>query len=92
MPQFEIDCPVCKGMDAACQDCAGAGVIEYHRCPNTMFGPEHVDIVRGAGLLEVGVLPASGGWADQAATWIDAVGVVRASIDEIDRKRRAKRD
>lgn len=92
-PQAELECPFCLGLDPTCQDCGGRGQIDLHRCPNTYFGPEHADVVRSVALLEVGLLPVTGGWAEQAATWVDAIGVVRGVIDRIEReRRRAERD
>lgn len=84
--QFEIDCPSCRGEDAKCPDCEGYGKQQFHRCMHSMFGQQHLDIVRSVPFLECGVLPCAGGWTDQSATWVDAVGIVRSEIDAYRRK------
>ena len=89
--QFEIDCPTCRGKEPACSgcgDCDGHGTLQFHRCMRSFYGQEHIDVIRGVSLLELGVLPAAGGWADQAATWVDAVGIVRRELDDYRRKSR----
>lgn len=88
--QFEIDCPQCRGQDASCPDCEGYGKQQFHRCKHTFYSQEHLDVVRSVSMLECGVLPCAGGWTDQAATWVDAVGIVRSEIDEYRRKAAAK--
>lgn len=89
-PQFAIECYVCSGLDPSCSECSGHGQIEFHRCPNTFVRDEHREIVRSASFLEAGVLPAAGGWADQAATWIDAVCLVSAEVAKYRRNARSK--
>ncbi len=76
-PQFEVACVVCDGKDSSCQDCGGSGRVAYHRCPFHYVQPIHWDLCRAADLLEDGVLPAAGGWADQAATFVDGLMLVR---------------
>ena len=84
--QFDLDCPWCRGASQECREGDGSGKLQFHRCIHTFFGSEHLDIVRGVSLLECGVLPCAGGWTDQAATWVDAVGIVRREIDDYRRK------
>ena len=52
------------------------------------------EICRAASLLEIGLLPSSGGWAEQSATFLDAVSIVLREKNRhaaIKRKRDAAR-
>jgi hypothetical protein len=89
--QFEIVCPACRGKDPACQECGGHGSLQFHRCPHSFYGREHMDVIRSVSFLECGVMPSAGGWADQSATWVDAVGIVRSEIDDYRRRESEKR-
>jgi hypothetical protein len=43
-------------------------------------------------LIESGILPAAGGWADQSASFVAAVGVINAERNgEIERQKEAKK-
>lgn len=84
--QFEVACPFCEGLDPACADCGGRGRLEFHRCPFSLIGPEHLAVCRAADLLAHGLLPAAGGWAEQAAPFVDALLIVRRLQAEYQRK------
>lgn len=73
-PQFTLDpCPICRAEYEGCPDCGGAGALDVHRCPFAMIEPVHMEICQAVEFLEAGLLPSSGGWADQPATFIDAL-------------------
>lgn len=91
-PQFSMECPRCEGHSTGCQDCGGTGQIDVHRCPRTFVAPVHVEICRAAALVEVGVLPEPGGFADQAATCVDALGIVVSAREEYREQERKRRE
>lgn len=66
--------------------CENHGSIQFFRCKSTYFDASHTDVVRSFLLLEKGVLPDAGGWADQAAQWVDAVTVVEREVEDYRRK------
>ena len=70
---LEVDCWACGGEFEVCRICDGKGTVEVDRCPHALIRPEHCEICTYASLLEVGVLPVSGGFADQSSTFVDAV-------------------
>jgi len=61
--------------------CENHGTIQFFRCQSTYFDSTHVDVIRSFFMLEKGVLPTSGGWAEQSSAWFDAVGVVEREVD-----------
>lgn len=63
-----------------------------HRCPFALTTPEHWAIVRAVDLLDCGVLPDSGGWAEQPATAVEAIALVRKVRNRLhDDQRRRER-
>lgn len=83
--QFTLQCLTCEGLDAKCPECKGTGTVEYHRCPHTYVDPQHWSIVRAVGMADRGLMPAAGGWADQSATFVDALNLVRAEQRKYER-------
>jgi hypothetical protein len=90
-PQFCLECEACGGTDAACPACKGKGEIDYHRCPNALVEDSHWSAVRGLVLAERGLLPAAGGWADQAGSFLDALQLLRREQVKIEEKARKDR-
>lgn len=73
-PQFTLEpCPICRGEDDECPDCGGSGRLDVYRCPFALIEPRHTEICQAVEFLEVGILPGAGGWADQPATFVDAL-------------------
>lgn len=78
---FKIGC-ACGG-EVDCAKCKGLGVIDMHRCPNSIVADgDRVEVQRVATFLRTyaeydarNVLPAPGGFGDQAASWCEAVQV-----------------
>ena len=46
------------------------------RCPAKVVPPVVWQICRDIQLIEFGILPAAGGWLDQAETWCHAISVL----------------
>jgi len=98
-PCFWMECIWCQGHDDDCPRCGGEGRIPHHRCPNSQVKPEHLAMVSAVALVEQGVLPASGGWDDQSAAFVEAHPIVaseiskarEAAMDRAQRKARQKR-
>lgn len=93
-PQFLLDCPTCEGKHAECDDCRGIGRIEYRDCPFRHVTQRELDVCTAAVLIEqTGILPASGGWFEQSAVFLDAVSIVlreKAKYDEARQERHAR--
>lgn len=88
--QFAIVCPFCDGQATSCTDCKGAGQLEYHRCPFSQTEPVHWAIVRAVGMMDTGLLPGGGGWAEQPATFVEAAALVRKVRNQLEAKRRER--
>ncbi len=87
-PQFELECPDCEGLHATCSTCSGSGVLSMHRCPLSVATAEHWAIIRAVDMLQHGVLPDAGGWAEQAGTCIDAMVLVLGARRRIEKRKR----
>jgi len=61
--------------------CESHGSIQFFRCRSTHFDASHTDVIRSFFMLEKGVLPDAGGWADQASQWVEAVQVVEREVE-----------
>lgn len=62
-----------------------------YRCPASFNTPEIAEFFMAYSLLESGILPAAGGWTDQSATFVAAVGVVNGERHgEIERQKAAQ--
>ena len=70
---LSIECPSCSGN--GCSDCEEKGVFVIDGCPNTYCGPV-ARLCRLADLFDKGILPVAGGALDQAAWFLEAVGVL----------------
>lgn len=90
---LEIECVVCPERQArqGCAACEGTGKIQILRCPHVLVQRVHLDICQGAELIELGLLPVAGGWADQSATFFDALVLVLREKAGYE-KQRAKRE
>ena len=60
------------------------------RCPVATLPPEVWSVLEVYAAFEHGVLPVTGGLLDQAATFLEAIRVLRAEIAEHERKRPPK--
>lgn len=85
-----LSCVLCPAddPDPACQVCAGTGEWALNRCPNAYAGDEARRVVTAAGMIEIGVLPASGGWDEQTALFHQAAGLALRERREADDARR----
>lgn len=77
---FLTPCRFCKGQRSECVHCNGANRIPIHRCPNKLVTSRHVHAVRAVAQVEAGILPDSGGWNDQAHTFVVAYPWIAAEI------------
>lgn len=94
--QLALDCWVCppKRPRAACRTCGGSGTVQLFRCPWSQVDAAALQICDALPLLDLGLLPTPGGWADQAATWYDATVLAlqeRATYEEIERERQKRK-
>lgn len=91
---LEVECWVCRDdPDDACPHCKGTGTHPIRRCPWSVVDGTALQVVEGLAFLDVGVLPAPGGWGDQAATWWDATVIAmqeRAEYRARDAERRRR--
>lgn len=76
---------------ADCPECEGSGQIQINRCPHVLVQRVHLDVCQGAELIELGILPVAGGWAEQSATFFDALVLVLREKAGYE-KQRAKRE
>lgn len=77
---IELLCPACHGKAATCSHCQGEGRIVIRRCPWQIISATHVEAVMAGLRLENGILPAEGGWLDQAHTFCEIYPTVRNEI------------
>ena len=83
-------CPVCTPADAA-RDAEGsyrAGFVHLDRCPTHHMTPGVAMMLSAYSHYREGVLPETGGWLDQAATWGDCmalIGRLVAAAEEAER-------
>ena len=92
--RYRIDCVRCPPTRPRkqCRECHGTGYIEYDRCPFQVVPDDVWDICTSADLLQNSILPGEGGFADQAAKWLDAVTfVLREKAQWDERKRETAR-
>lgn len=73
-------CPFCRGGSASCAQCGGDDRVGLYACPNRVVGQRELDAVGAVALVEQGVLPCSGGWSDQPATFVQAYPIVAREI------------
>ena len=73
-------CPICPDSDAdpACEICEGEGGWTLRRCPNAYTSHDDRKVVTCASMVDVGLLPVSGGWQDQTAWFQQAASLVLA--------------
>ena len=80
-PVFYIaPCVMCHGKDEHCRSCEGDNRVPMFRCPRQIATTHLTDIVQLVVLCELGVLPDAGGWADQAASFVQAYPIVSNEI------------
>lgn len=72
-----MECPLCPDgdPDPACEVCAGAGSWTLRRCPYVFTSHEDRKVVACANLVDLGILPAPGGWQDQTAWFQQAASL-----------------
>ncbi len=91
-PVWYVACP-CDA-DPSCDECGGTGKRDFHRCPGSMIDrrADVSDFARAYVQFDGRhVLPVTGGLCDQAASFVDAVGIMdreRGLWDERTEKRR----
>lgn len=97
-PTLSIDCPFCERRFDDCPHCNGKGSIDFDRCPFALTSQRHFDVCQAAVFAEVGLLPGTGGWAEQGCTFLDALCIVLREKAEYERiaakqaQRRAQRE
>lgn len=75
-----VECPRCDGRDAECGLCDGRGYVEVAGCLKAQLPPQAVDVLTAHDMLEDGILPVSGGWLDQCASWVEAERVLSSEL------------
>jgi len=75
-----ISCLDCAGRDPACKSCQGSNRVELLECPWRLIEPKHRSAVDAALQAEHGMLPAAGGVHDQAATFVQALPILRNEV------------
>lgn len=73
-----FECPLCpdRDPDPECGVCAGSGQWTLRRCPYVYTNGGDRKVVSCASMVELGVLPAPGGWQDQTAWFQQAASLV----------------
>lgn len=71
-----IACPTCAGKDGSCVECGGTNRVEIPGCPRHRVTAQHEAAIHATLQMERGILPASGAWLDQSATFVDAFPVL----------------
>jgi len=80
-PQLWIGpCVWCHGRDDQCPHCHGDGRVPIYRCPRSVATTGLLDVVQLTVLTDNGILPDTGGWQDQATTFVQAYPVVSQEI------------
>lgn len=88
-PQVKaMSCP-CFRQDPSCRECGGSGKISIHRCPRALVQEVHYEVCRAVTHLEVGILPAAGGWGDQSASMVQAMKLVLSEKAAYEKQRAA---
>lgn len=85
-------CDACHGSDPKCEECGGRGESIRYRCPQSEAGDVGPLVVRTLAQWQNGVMPASGGWAQQCAKLSQLVDIAageKAKIDEAASKAKA---
>lgn len=87
-------CYSCLGQDPECQVCEETGMgtrgIRISRCSNLCMTPDVRAMMNAFAMYRAGFLPVSGGWMDQAATFVQAMRLLeslRAHHEEIEMER-----
>ena len=91
-PWGEIPCVECDGDDSEhCGACAGSGKTPLDRCPFVVVrAPERL-LADACALVAAGVMPFTGGWLDQPATFVEALHILlreRKRHDDAAKRRR----
>ena len=74
-------CPTCNGDEErrkTCPACKGWGQNRVCECPQNIIEPDAWEAIRAAKMADMGILPVSGGYLEQAEQWRDAVLIVTA--------------
>jgi hypothetical protein len=83
-----FDCPECTvATREQCRACEGTGRQIVDRCPGRTIPRIAWDVCRSVALLDVGILPVTGGWQEQSATWAEAMSIVAREKGEYEEKR-----
>lgn len=96
-----ILCPDCSGADPYCSCAKSRGKVQIYECPMRLLPQDSASLVQDWQLLQIGILPATGGWDDQVASWCEvmvtlgseftAISVEQADEERQDAKREAGR-
>lgn len=91
---FRSTCPTCLGGSLDCAACEGVGKKEWHRCPASFVTRDVWQLLDSYTAYDAHhVLPAPGGWMDQARAWAQWVRIIeseRGVIEEENRPRSKK--
>lgn len=87
---WKSTCPRCGGSaDPSCERCGGRGEAEWDRCPASVSKGTREFVDAAVVLERDGLAPAPGAGGDQAAWFMDALGVWHGERAAIERRRRA---
>ena len=86
---YSTECPACDG--AGCEHCED-GQIRLRGCPREVVPGWAWEVLGSARDIEHGLLPASGGTADQAAAYMRAARFVngRVALKQAEKLERAR--
>jgi hypothetical protein len=88
-----LACPECSGGDASCPICGGNPQgFAVTRCPNRTIGRSEAMVAESRHLMEVGILPTSGGLLDQSLTWWRAVKILASEYHATTERKRERKE
>lgn len=84
-----IECGTCGGeWPDRCVSCGGRGRVALTACVFEMIRPDEWAVLDAAAYADMGFLPVSGGWLDQASTGLEAIRLVRFELNRLRESRR----
>lgn len=96
---YSIECGECRGAKRPeCKHCGGSGKVEFNRCPSSVLREsgrqQWLDAILRTYRQYSGrnVLPMEGGYAEQTASWTEAVDILDAAQGHWDGEAQRARD
>ena len=62
------------------------GSYKLTRCPLKILTIEGMEYMEAYRFYKNGILPMSGGWLDQAQTFIEVIGIIEAEIGKVEKE------